>query len=165
MRAAIDQGFTRLRLLADKLQVNGQFYTVKKLHLLPESLKPETVATKVIDNHTFYFTASCPLSNFAPMGFDFEEKHYNSGEPFFQEQKSLKFNDSESAKLIMLEKLPHIIKELGSRVKNYSENIWREYTQEIMLNGLLEKFKQNEDARKCLLATGTTTQVEAASGE
>ncbi len=69
MRAAIDQGFARLRLLADKLQVNGQFYTVKNLHLLPESLKPENLATRVIDNHTFFFTASCPLSNFAPMGF------------------------------------------------------------------------------------------------
>ena len=54
------------------------------------------------------------------------------------------------------------IKALGRSVKNYDDTIWNGTRQIIVYEGLLEKFRQNEQLRKKLIETGNAILAECA---
>lgn len=53
------------------------------------------------------------------------------------------------------------IKQLGREVKNYDDTIWNQKRSKVVLFGAREKFTQNPHLKEFLMATGTTTMVEA----
>lgn len=165
-RAAINAGH-RVKLVNEKakLVIDSQAYTVKTLHRLPDSLKPENVAVRVLNGHTFFFTGAVPLSNFWYGPYTVDGETYINGEQYLQSSKAVLFKDFDTQRLIMAATSPHVMHELGKKVKNFNQSRWRESAQDIVLHGLLEKFSQVEAAKKFLLNTGTTQLVEAAKND
>ncbi|KAJ7207036.1 hypothetical protein GGX14DRAFT_366693 [Mycena pura] len=53
------------------------------------------------------------------------------------------------------------VKALGRKVKNFKEETWVRQRERIVREGSVHKFRQNEELRKKLFATGDTMIVEA----
>ncbi len=102
------------------------------------------------------------LSNWYLSNFVFEGKKFSSLEQYMMYQKAILFKDEEIAKEIMNANDVAIIKELGRKVHNYDDKRWDEVRGDIVYNGLLAKFSQNEELKKRLLGTGDAILAECA---
>ncbi len=76
-------------------------------------------------------------------------------------QKAMLFGDTAVAQAILLTDNPKEQKDLGRMVSNYDDTMWAASRVDIMVEGLYEKFSQNENLKKALLDTGDTEIVEA----
>lgn len=76
-------------------------------------------------------------------------------------QKAKVFGDEEVMNQILAETDQMTIKRLGRLVKNYDDSVWTERRFQIVVEGNLAKFSQNEDLRHFLLSTGDKILVEA----
>lgn len=102
------------------------------------------------------------LSNWYESHFSINGITYNSMEQYMMYMKALCFNDLETGNMILSTNDVTEIKSLGRSVKNYNENIWNGVRQVVIYKGLLSKFNQNEDMKKCLLQTGDSFLAECA---
>jgi hypothetical protein len=64
------------------------------------------------------------------------------------------FNDSITADKILMESVPTSQKRLAKKINGCDENKWIEKCEEVMLNGLIAKFSQNDNALDVLTTTG-----------
>lgn len=87
---------------------------------------------------------------------------YSSMEQYMMYQKALLFHDMETAAQILSTSDVGKIKALGRSVKNYEDVIWNGVRQLIVYQGLLEKFRQNDDLKKRLLDTESAILAECA---
>ena len=86
---------------------------------------------------------------------------YHTAEQYMMAQKALLFNDDEIFHKIMSSKSPKEYKELGRKIKNFSDSKWNENKYQIILKGNIAKFSQNKKLKVFLLNTGTKILVEA----
>lgn len=101
------------------------------------------------------------LSNWHSCSFkDSQGTQYNTTEKYMMYQKALLFKDYETADLIMKARDPKEQKSLGRKVKNFNEAIWNTKKYEVVVQGNLYKFLQNEDLKAALLKTGDKILVE-----
>lgn len=106
------------------------------------------------------------LSNWYISDFEFKGHVFHSGEQMFMWQKAILFGDKEIAETILQTPVTTFsdnkkIKNLGRMVKNFDEETWSEHREDLIYEGLLEKFRQNESLKSKLLSTGDTIIVEA----
>lgn len=76
-------------------------------------------------------------------------------------EKARLFKDEEILKEILQSKHPKQIKELGRKVRNFDEEVWKKKRYSIILNGNYAKFLQNEGQRQFLIGTKNRVLVEA----
>ena len=100
-------------------------------------------------------------SQFHPSTFTLNGIEYNCCEQYMMHQKAIVFNDEEIASQILQETNPKVIKSLGRRVRNFDDNVWIEKCRDVIFEGNLAKFSQNEEFKRTLLATGTCLIAEA----
>ena len=93
----------------------------------------------------------------------YPEERFVSCEQYMMAAKALLFHDVEVYQVIMRETNPKIIKELGRKVRNYDDVIWRLNARELVFRGNMPKFTQNADLHDYLLETGDRMMVEGAS--
>ena len=86
---------------------------------------------------------------------------FSSVEQYMMFKKAILFNDCVTANKILSYSDPKIIKALGREVKRYSQEVWDEHKVEIVKQGNVLKFTQNQDLREFLKATGDKILVEA----
>ena len=86
---------------------------------------------------------------------------YHTAEQYMMAQKALLFNDNEIFHKIMSSKSQKEYKELGRKIKNFSDLKWNENKYQIVLKGNIAKFLQNEKLKAFLLNTGIKILVEA----
>lgn len=105
----------------------------------------------------FYGTKSrySEFSNFYPAAFIIENVTYKNVEQYFQASKATLANDIDSFKKIMGTSNPVLAKRYGRAVKDLNVEDWNLLRDEIMLNGVREKFKQNVNLAVMLEGTGT----------
>lgn len=103
------------------------------------------------------------LSNWYPSPFTAEGHRYSSMEQYMMHQKALTFHDHTTAAAILATDNVGKIKALGRSVENYNEMLWNGVRQIIVYRGLLEKFRQNEDLKRQLLATHPHILAECAA--
>lgn len=104
----------------------------------------------------FFYKADEPngyLSNFYPASFELKGKTFNCVEQYMMWSKAILFKDNETAEQILRESNPAKIKGLGRQVKGYKDSYWASVRYEIVKEGLLAKFSQNDDLREQLLDT------------
>jgi len=92
--------------------------------------------------------------------FDFQE--YTSAEQFMMFHKAIVFLDINTAEEIMATNTVRKIKNLGRKVENFDEKIWKFYRSQIVYEANKAKFTQNQVLKDALFATKGTTLVEAA---
>lgn len=102
------------------------------------------------------------LSNWYLSDFEVNGIKYSSMEQYMMHQKAVLFHDNEIAEQILAISDVGKIKALGREVKKYNDVIWNGMRQIIIYEGLLEKFRQNDDLKNELLATGQDILAECA---
>lgn len=85
---------------------------------------------------------------------------YGTAEQFMMFRKAMLFGDFVTAKQILKTNDPKKQKALGKQVKGFNESTWNQHKFNIVVNGNLFKFSQNEDLKKQLLETGDKILVE-----
>ena len=102
------------------------------------------------------------LSNWYLSPFASDGLHFSSMEQYMMHRKALCFQDADTAQAILSTDSVGKIKALGRAVRNYDDLIWNGLRQIAVYQGLLEKFRQNEDLRAALLGTGDAVLAECA---
>lgn len=102
------------------------------------------------DNEIYFYSNKGKygyMSNFYKSEFVIDNIKYYFSEQYFMYKKCELFDseNKELMKLILESKIPLVIKKYGRMVCNYDEKKWNEKRYKIMLKGLEEKFKQNND--------------------
>lgn len=105
------------------------------------------------------------LSNWYLTDFEVDGIEYSSMEQYMMYQKAICFEDYEIAKQILETNDPGKIKALGRMVRNFDGQIWNGLGQIIVYEGLLEKFHQNNELKRKLLATQQDILAECAVGD
>lgn len=103
---------------------------------------------------------SC-FSQWFPAQFNVEGIEYFTAEHYMMAQKAKLFNDKEIFAQILQVKHPNEAKQLGRKVRNYDEQIWREKRFDIVVQANFAKFSQYPELKKFLLATKDRILVEA----
>lgn len=102
------------------------------------------------------------FSNWYLSDFCVRDRKFSSMEQYMMYQKAVLFQDTEIAEQILQTTDVGKIKALGRLVKNYEDAIWSGMRQVIVYQGLLEKFRQNDELKQKLLATQDHILAECA---
>ncbi len=105
-------------------------------------------------------TKAC-LSQWYPCCFVIDGIAYCCTEQYMMAQKALLFDDRKTHEKIMASNQPKEIKALGREIKNFEQGKWDEHKYQIVLNGNIAKFSQNERLKGFLLGTGDAVLAEA----
>lgn len=108
---------------------------------------------KITKNYIFFWGGSV-LSNWAdtPLILPNINITVPTSEHYFMYLKAIYFNDVETAEEILKSKTPRDAKKLGRKVKNFSEELWRDERENAMLTALRLKFQQSSKFRKIIVA-------------
>jgi ribA/ribD-fused uncharacterized protein len=101
------------------------------------------------------------FSQWFPCKFKINGNVYNSAEQYMMAEKAKLFGDNEIFEKIINERQMKTIKDLGRKVKGFSEDIWADKRFQIVYDGNLAKFIQNLEIKDFLLSTGDKIIVEA----
>lgn len=94
------------------------------------------------------------FSNWYKSDFTVNGITYWCAEQYMMHRKALLFNAEKTAERIMSETDQQTIKQLGQReIPGYVDHIWDSECQKIMRIGLYNKFTQNDELKRMLLAT------------
>lgn len=102
------------------------------------------------------------LSNWSFSDFEKDGVKYSSMEQYMMHRKAMTFGDMEIAEKVMAASDFGEIKALGRQVRGYDDRIWNGIRQIVVYEGLLEKFRQNPELKRQLLATGDALLAECA---
>ena len=105
-------------------------------------------------------THSC-FSQWWHSPFVIDDISYPTAEHYMMARKALLFNDHGMFEQIINASHPKQAKELGRQVSNFDEDIWNEHRFDIVADGNLAKFGQNEALKYYLLGTNERVLVEA----
>ncbi|RZJ64664.1 MAG: NADAR family protein [Flavobacterium sp.] len=103
---------------------------------------------------------SC-LSQWWNASFDADGQQYPTAEHYMMAGKAKLFNDYETLEEILKSETSNQAKSLGRKVKNFDPQLWDEQKYEIVKQGNLLKFSQNEEFKEFLLSTNDKVLVEA----
>lgn len=150
----------KVRLVDDRLIIDGTTYTVDNLAELPKELSLEDQSTQTQGSTTIFYSRFSPLSNFHPSSFVVKDTKFHSTEQYYQYNKAQFCGDQSVASDILFEDDPAVIHQHGKRVRD-KDGKWNAASNEIMKTGLLCKFTQNPDLAHFLLDTGDTVLAES----
>ena len=150
----------RVKLVKDKLIINGSIVTPDTTHRLPEHLQLRHIFTPSRGDMVAFFTAHSPLSNHFLSTFDLDGHSFNCNEQFIMYQKATFFNDMDTATRILAEVDPKKQKGLGREVAGFSAAEGDREVEDVLLRGLRAKFHQSEDCAAFLKATREKILVE-----
>lgn len=101
------------------------------------------------------------FSNWYKSDFTVNSITYWCAEQYMMHRKALLFNAEKTAERIMSETDQRTIKQLGQReIPGYVDHIWDSECQKIMRIGLYNKFTQNDELKRMLLATRDSILAE-----
>lgn len=102
------------------------------------------------------------LSNWYLCNFVVDGISYTSAEQYMMYQKAVLFGDLITAEKIMKTNHTGKIKAYGRSVSPYNDKEWSGHRYQLVYQGVLEKFRQNEQLAESLLETGDAILAECA---
>ncbi|KAF7289970.1 DUF1768 domain-containing protein [Mycena indigotica] len=140
-----------------------------------------TTMPRTAEDYTFFWSTNhvngwasqwykAPFLATVKMGDVQQEIRFLSNEHWMMFQKALLFNDLEIAKEVLSVEgttKPDMayVKSLGRRVSGFKEDVWVKHREQIVTEGTCHKFRQNEELKMKLFATGNTILVEASPSD
>lgn len=143
------------------LILDGKEYTARQLELLPQPLRPTSLAIKKNDNTLIFFSKFCELSNHFPSEFTCQNKTFSNVEHY------LAFKRAElSQQQPLIEKAlqatdPVEAKSILNSLRNDHEQEWQRDRFDTAKMGIKAKFSQNKLLSTYLLKTGGLQLGEA----
>ncbi len=113
----------------------------------------------MIEQFTFFWNG--PFSQWHPSSFVVNDITFKCAEQYMMYEKGMLFEDYDIAVKILETDDPRKQKSLGRTVSNFDPNQWNEVARDIVFQGNIHKFTQNDDLQEILLQTEGTTLVEA----
>ncbi len=110
----------------------------------------------------FYSTREKPygcFSNFSAHGFTLDDLWWPTSEHYFQAQKFVT-TDRPWCEKIQMAKTPKQAAKMGRDRTHPLREDWEQVKEDIMLQGVLQKFKTHEELRQILLGTGEEAIIE-----
>lgn len=101
------------------------------------------------------------LSQWFPAPFHVEGVRFATAEHFMMARKAELFGDTAMVEKILAAPTPDAAKSFGRKVKNFDAGVWDMQREQIVFEGSLAKFAQNEAMKAFLLSTGERVLVEA----
>lgn len=86
---------------------------------------------------------------------------YKTAEHYMMAHKALLFNDQEVFERIIQKESPKDVKDLGRQIRNFDPEVWDNNKFQIVKQGNLLKFSQNEQLKQFLIQTKNKVLVEA----
>ena len=108
----------------------------------------------------FYTARETPygcFSNFSAHGFMLDQLYWSTSEHYFQAQK---FINTPYLEKVRQTKTPKDAANLGRSRSLPLRSDWEQVKDEVMRNGVLQKFRTHADIREILLATGDESLIE-----
>lgn len=105
-------------------------------------------------------THSC-MSQWYAVGFEIDGVRYATAEHWMMASKARLFGDDETLQQIRDCHDPKTAKALGRGVKNFDSKAWNAVCRELVIQGNLAKFQQDERLRAYLISTDDHVLVEA----
>ena len=105
-------------------------------------------------------TKAC-FSQWWPSSFTVGEETFETAEHWMMAHKAKLFGATEIVEEILANPDPKTAKGFGRKVKNFDARAWDDKKFEIVVEGNLHKFRQNDDLGHFLLTTGDAIIVEA----
>lgn len=103
---------------------------------------------------------SC-CSQWFEAGFKIDNVHYATAEHYMMAEKARTFGDTKALAEVLAASSPEAVKKIGRRVQNFQADVWSERSIEVVLQGNIAKFGQNQQLGKWLQSTGSKVLVEA----
>lgn len=157
-RYANSIGYKDLKVLGNKLMINGTAYLEDELHLLPTSLLLANIRTRNVRNGIGFSSKESYLSNFYATEVVINGETFSSSEQAYQYSKAVICGRDDIANFIKQCNDPQKIKHQGDRVEVKKE--WEDQKVNVMKCIVTGKFLQNPDLREKLLNTGSTPLFE-----
>ncbi|NVM62924.1 hypothetical protein FHW88_001200 [Mucilaginibacter sp. SG538B] len=101
------------------------------------------------------------FSQWYELPFEVDGITYRTAEHWMMAKKAWLFNDFEIHERIVNAVKPGEAKDLGREVKNFDDQLWKTERFEIVKQGNIHKFSQNQRFADYLIATGDRVLVEA----
>ena len=101
------------------------------------------------------------FSQWYPLSFDWEGRKYLTAEHWMMAGKARLFGDLETLEQILAAPNPKDAKAFGRQVRGFDSEVWEAECYEIVVQGNMHKFGQNQTSRTYLLETGNKILVEA----
>lgn len=101
------------------------------------------------------------LSQWYPSPFIVDGYKYATAEHWMMAQKALLFNDPGTFNKIIQSVDPREVKAMGRKIKGFDSAIWDDEKYYIIVEGNVEKFKQNPSLKDYLLSTNNAICVES----
>lgn len=101
------------------------------------------------------------LSQWYPSEMVLDGVRFPTAEHYMMWRKARVFGDSEVERLLLADDSPAVAKQLGRRVRNFRSEVWDRHRFDVVVEGSIAKFEQNETLRNYLLATGERVLAEA----
>lgn len=108
-----------------------------------------------------FYEEACPFSQWSKHSFEENGVTYRTAEHYMMARKAALMDDQSTKQHIINARDPGTAKRLGRNISPFSQNLWDKHKLEIVREGNMLKFQQNEDIRRLLCATGQKTMVEA----
>jgi hypothetical protein len=116
-------------------------------------------------NIYLFYSNDHPFSNWYMMPFTHNGIEYNCSEQYMMHMKARMFKDTDVAEMIMQQGHPRKQKFLGREVRGFSKPQWDAKCQDIMVEGLVSKFRQDTYSLTTLLETGDAIIAEASPSD
>ena len=102
------------------------------------------------------------LSQWEPSVFVDQVGHkFVTAEQYMMASKALLFEDYEALDVIMASDNPKVAQRAGRKVRGFIEEVWNKHRIDIVVQGNVYKFSQNERLKKFLLGTAKRSLIEA----
>lgn len=116
---------------------------------------------KIKDNYLLFWKTKDYMSNWHESHFEINGITFNCAEQYMMYSKAMMFNDTLVAQEVLKTTVPRDQKALGRKVSNFDNKVWEEQRFDILYEGCLAKFEQNEKLKELLLSTDDLHLVEA----
>ncbi len=151
-------------VVKDTMYVEGRKYNAETLTQLPEELQPKNLCEKKFKHegkqYVLFGGKHSPLSNWFKTSITINKQNFNSVEQFYVFNKAKFAKDDDTAERVLKMDEPREMKKLSKKIRVHRE-AWITRGEELIKEGVKEKFKQNQDLRKHLMSTAGSVLVEA----
>ena len=133
-------------------------------HFVPLDIAHDTYdasLTYISDDVVIFWQPPSVFSQWTPSPFTVGLVNYTCAEQFMMASKARLFGDDSALSAILATDDPREQKRIGRQIRHFDHELWQQKCENIVLQGNLAKFSQNDEMRLALIHTGQRRLAEA----